>query len=856
MKIGTKLMVFISALNLIGIGGLTVSSVISASNQSTAEVDENINNVALNTAFQIKVHLEVPMGQIRSVAQFLDHLDEFDAGERRRVLNSLLESMAKENPDYVGVWAAFEPNALDGMDADYVNTPGTDATGRFLSYFSIVSGRMTLESLVDYDKDDYYQVSLKTGREGLIEPYFYPVGGVNVLINSLTVPIVRNGQVIGVTGIDLKLTDLQPITAAIQPYGDGIAAIFSRTGLIVTHPDPSRQGKNMRETEADFLGGFLNTFVDAVTTGKDLQAKIVSPGLNARVSLLTHPITIGNSTTPWAVAIIVFESTAMAPVYRMTMLLIILGIIVLVIITGIVFLIARSLTRPIVLVTDTLKDISEGEGDLTKQVIVASKDEIGNLALYFNKTIGNIKGLVGVIKYKINALTNTGHELAINMEKTSTAVDNIASNFEGIKNLEARQQKESVEVNRALENIKNSIELQDKLIDEQTESVNTSSSAIEEMTANIHSVSQTLIENSKNVQALTEASEHGRTALQTVAEEIKEIAHDSEGLLEINKVMNTIASQTNLLSMNAAIEAAHAGESGMGFAVVANEIRKLAESSGQQSKTTAAMLKKIKASIDNITKSSDEVLARFGAIDSGVKTVSEHELNIRHAMEEQETGGKQILDAIGRLKEITVSVQKGSENMSSSGDDLVKETDEFIKISGEAMSGMNDIINGAMKEIKTAVTHVTDMSVENNRNFEDLRSETNKFKISTGEEKPMILVIDDDKMHLDMTRSFLELKYDITTVLSCEEALKLLFQGLAPKLIFLDLVMPGTDGWQTYERIRGISNLHNVPIAIFTSSKDPADQNRAKTMGAIDYIMKPCKKDELLKRTEKILGGK
>jgi len=855
MKIGMKLMVIITAVNLVGFGSLTISSVISASNQSSEMVDENIKNIAMITALQVQTYLEVPMDQIRAVAQFLDHFDEFDAGDRRKILNFFLQNLAEENNDYVGVWAAFEPNALDGMDAEYVNTPGTDSTGRFLSYFSIVNNRITLEALVDYDKDDYYQVSLKTGKEGLIEPYLYPVGGVDILITSLTVPITRGGQVIGVAGIDLKLADLQPITANIKPYGDGISAIFSHTGIIVTHPDPSRQGKDMRQTEADFLGSFITTFVNAVTSGRELAARIVSPALNASVSLLTYPITVGGSTTPWAVAIIVFDATTMAPVYRMTMLLIIMGVVILAAITGIVFFVSRIFSKPIVLVTDTLKDISEGEGDLTKQIIVASRDEIGNLAKYFNETIGNIKNLVGVIKYKVHALTNTGHELSVNMDKTSAAIDNIAASFDEIKKIETKQQQASVVVDKALEDIENSIAQQNKLIDEQTDSVNTSSSAIEEMTANIHSVSQTLAENSKNVTALTEASELGRTAVQAVAQEIQEIAKDSEGLLEINLVMNKIASQTNLLSMNAAIEAAHAGEVGKGFAVVADEIRKLAESSGQQSKTTAAMLKKIKASIDNITKSSDEVLSRFGAIDTEVRTVSEHEMKIRHAMEEQEVGGKQILDAIGRLKEITVSVQNGSEEMSKTGKELVMETDEFIKISNEAMSGMNEIVNGAMKEIKTAVTHVTEMSTENNKNFNDLKSETTKFRTTTGEEKPAIMVVDDDTIHLELTKSFLQDDYDVTTAVSCGEALKLLYQGLAPKLIFLDLMMPETDGWQTYERIRGISNLHSVPIAIFTVSDDPKDRDRARKMGAIDYIKKPVSQDELLRRVKRNLNS-
>ena len=854
MKIGIKMMVIISAVNLIGIGGLTVSSLKFASDQITVMADENINNIARNTSLQIKAYLEVPMDQIRAVAQIFDHLEEFAVGERRTILNSMLENLIEENPGYVGVWAAFEPNAFDGRDAAYVNTPGTDATGRFLSYFSMPNGKLTLEALIDYDKDDYYQVSLKTGKEGLIEPYLYPVGGKDVLITSLTVPVIRNGQVIGVAGIDLELTDIQHMTAEIKPYGVGIVGVFSSKALIVAHPDPSRLGKDMRETEGDMVGDYLSTLADTVMSGKELVSMFHSPGLKADVNLAVRPITVGGSVTPWATAILVPHAVVMAPVYRMTTILILLGVAVLAVITIIVFFVSRSLSRPIVLVTNTLKDISEGEGDLTKQITVASKDEIGDLAKYFNETIGNIKELIGVIKYKVHALTNTGHELSVNMNKTSTAVDNIAKNFEEIKTLEARQKEEAAAGDKALEKIKTSIELQNKLIDEQTDSVNTSSSAIEEMTANIHSVTQTLAENSKNVENLTEASERGKTAVQAVAQEIQEISKDSEGLLEINLVMNKIASQTNLLSMNAAIEAAHAGEVGKGFAVVADEIRKLAESSGQQSKTTAGMLKKVKASIDNITRSSDEVIARFGAIDTEVKTVSEHEINIRHAMEEQEVGGQQILRSIARLKEISVSVQKGSEDMSQSGNDLVKETDEFMKLSNEAMNGMNQIVHGAMQEIKTAVTHVTEMSAENNKNFDDLKNETSKFRTTTGEEKKIVLAIDDDEIHLELTKNFLMNDYDITTVKSCEEALKLLYQGLAPSVILLDLVMPGTDGWQTFERIRGISKLHKVPIAIVTVSDDPADMKRATDMGAVDYIKKPTSQAELLGKIKKILG--
>jgi methyl-accepting chemotaxis protein/ActR/RegA family two-component response regulator len=405
-----------------------------------------------------------------------------------------------------------------------------------------------------------------------------------------------------------------------------------------------------------------------------------------------------------------------------------------------------------------------------------------------------------------------------------------------------------------VKDIETSIESLNSLIEDQSKSINTSSSAIEVMTANIHSVRNTLIENSKSVSELAEASENGKSGLQTVAEKIREISRDSEGLLEINSAIDNIASQTNLLSMNAAIEAAHAGEAGKGFAVVADEIRKLAESSSEQSKTTATMLKKIKTSIDSITASSNEVLSGFEVIDSGVKTVSRHEENIRNAMEEQETGGKQILESMSRLKEISVSVRKGAEDMLASGDKLNRQTSEFINISNASMAGMNRIVNGAMQEIKAAVITVDEMSAENGRNFEELKTESGKFKADVSGGKKKIIVVDDEQTVLTLTKSVLEKFYDVTTVSSGKEALGLFFKGYTPNLVLLDLSMPEMGGWDTFVRIRDLSKLHKTPIAIYTTSEDPKDKAKAKEMGAVDYIKKPCNKDELLNRIQQIIS--
>jgi putative two-component system response regulator len=145
------------------------------------------------------------------------------------------------------------------------------------------------------------------------------------------------------------------------------------------------------------------------------------------------------------------------------------------------------------------------------------------------------------------------------------------------------------------------------------------------------------------------------------------------------------------------------------------------------------------------------------------------------------------------------------------------------------------------------------MSVENNRNFEALKQETDKFKADTGKEKQKILLIDDDTIHLEMVKEILKNGYDVFTAKSGKEALGLFYQGLVPHLILLDLIMPEMDGWDVYSRIKAMSGLHDTPISVFSASTDPKDIQRSQEMGAVDYIKKPVNPDELVRRVGKMI---
>ena len=314
------------------------------------------------------------------------------------------------------------------------------------------------------------------------------------------------------------------------------------------------------------------------------------------------------------------------------------------------------------------------------------------------------------------------------MTQTAATIKQITANIQGMRGQTANQAQEVQETGAAVEHTIASISNLNEHITAQSESVSQSSAAIEEMLANIHSVVETLSKNAENVHALAASSEVGRSGLRKVSDGFAEIARESEGLLEINSVMESIASQTNLLSMNAAIEAAHAGEAGKGFAVVAGEIRKLAESSAAQSKTTADMLKKIKSAIDMLTRLTAEVLNGFETIDHGVKTVSEQERSILAAMEEQETGSKHIFEAISTLNTITDLVKRQSVTMAAESEKVSRHSHHLEQITESITQGMDEISSGA-DQIVGSVTRVIEISDENKTGIGALFGAVSQFKV-------------------------------------------------------------------------------------------------------------------------------
>ncbi|MDR2303335.1 MAG: methyl-accepting chemotaxis protein [Treponema sp.] len=728
MKIGKKIILIVAILNIIGISALALITMQRTRAEFSQVIEDGTATLAERYSREIQIKLEVYLDTVRAVGEVMEEYENLNVDRRRFLFDAFLQGITEGNSDIIGAWSCWEPNALDGLDSVYANTPRTDSTGRYISSWYWSDGKVSVEPLIGYDTGDYYQIPLKTGEETIIEPATYVEGGKELFLISLAVPIKNNGNVVGVIGIDIDLSVIQDIVGVLRPFDDGVAAAFSNKGIIVGHFDPSRLGKQMRDTEQDIAGAQLSDFAATVEAGRPYHFVVEQPGFNNNMYVQTVPITIGRTSTKWALALGCSERTIMAPVMGLMIVTIVVGMAVILAICLGAFIMSRTISKPIVYTMNMLKDISEGEGDLTQSLTVNTKDEMGELAHYFNLTLEKIRNLVMIIKQKTVSLSNIGSELADNMTETVAAINEITANIQSIKGRVLNQSASVTETHATMEQITTNIDKLTGHVDHQSESVVRSSSAIEEMLANIQSVTQTLIKNSDNVKELSDASEVGRTGIQEVAADIQEIARESEGLLEINAVMENIASQTNLLSMNAAIEAAHAGEAGKGFAVVADEIRKLAESSGEQSKTISTVLKKIKDSIDKITKSTDSVLDKFEAIDDEVKIVSEQEENIRGAMEEQNTGSKQILEAIGQLNEATQLVKESSAEMLEGSKQVIEESKNLELATQEISNGMNEMASGA-EQINVAVTHVNTISGQNKENIDVLVREVAKFKV-------------------------------------------------------------------------------------------------------------------------------
>ncbi|MCR5766346.1 MAG: methyl-accepting chemotaxis protein [Treponema sp.] len=374
--------------------------------------------------------------------------------------------------------------------------------------------------------------------------------------------------------------------------------------------------------------------------------------------------------------------------------IVVIGIIIGVIMFLAFYIILRTILRRMNSVTKLVEVLSTGDADLTTRLRVDRNDEIGRLVISVNKFLEKFHAIMTTIKTSEETLGENGKVLISEINTTTSTINQIAGNINLVSN-QVKNQASSVD-NSAITigEISEGIRSLDSMIQEQASSVVEASSAVEEMIGNINAVDKSVTSMFQEFQVLEQNTKNGIEQNSSVNNLIQKIAEQSSSMLDANTTIQSIAEQTNLLAMNAAIEAAHAGEAGKGFSVVADEIRKLAETSAEESNKISMELTNIQNGIAKVVNASLESEKSFQSVSSRIGVTSQLIIQVRSAMEEQQAGSQQILEALQLMNGSTSDVRSAANEMNKSGASILEDVNNLKESMAHIESAVSEINDG------------------------------------------------------------------------------------------------------------------------------------------------------------------
>ncbi len=689
MNLKIKLNVVLLAIVTVSIGSI----IFAAYNMSKTELMNSVlkenRNLAEKTASDIEKIVEREFAMLESMAKFPSITDpEIDMHDKWKAVNLVTQG----NPRYSGL-------AFYNSEGVGYNSKG--------------------KKVDNHDKD--YMVGALHGKRGMMDPHANMFG--NIVTNYAVPVFAPNGKQIGVISSVIEASDMSTSMQEITIGKDSHPMIVNKnSGVVVAHSDveilneekliQDVAGEDFVKVGQDSLKGATNLIIYYDKTQKMKMAAAYCPIEN----------------TDWVVILIAPYSDFFGGISKLFRIMLEITAVALILAALIVVFVVNSVVKPLRNLRGAIHEIATGEADLTKRLPASSKDEIGDVVNGFNLFSEKLQTIIGDVKHSKEDLVTAGGDMSAASVDTASAITQIIANIGSIKNQIENQGQSVNQTAGAVNEIAGNIESLDRMIGSQGVIVTEASSAVTQMISNISQVNMSMDKMSGSFETLRSNSQVGFSKQQSVNDKVKEIETQSQMLQEANAAISAIAEQTNLLAMNAAIEAAHAGESGKGFAVVADEIRKLSETSNSQSKTIGDQLVNIKASINSVVTASSEASATFEKVSELLSETEKLVMQIKAAMKEQDAGSAQVIEMLKRMTDSTAEVRAAGVEMREGNKMILSEMQSLQDASTAMLRSMDEMSVGARKISETG-TALGDISAQVQTSISEIGTQVDLFRV-------------------------------------------------------------------------------------------------------------------------------